>query len=148
MRGDVPTTAEIRLAMWKMTLIGWKEKPIFGYGIGGIPSIAKNTAVTNPDTDMKTVTMIHSTYLSTLAETGLIGLGLLTTFIALFFMQAFQAVRENPVRVSAFGAAVVWFTAAAFDGYQQSGGFLSVGAIVMVLAVARVPAMVGSEIRN
>jgi len=84
---------------------------------------------------MKTVTMIHSTYISTLTETGLIGLCLLAKFITLFFAQAFQAVRENPVRVSAFGAAVVWFTAAAFDGYQQSGGFLTVGAIVMVLAV-------------
>jgi hypothetical protein len=28
----------------------------------------------------------------------------------------------------------VWFVAAAFDGYQQSGGLLTVGAICMALA--------------
>jgi hypothetical protein len=28
----------------------------------------------------------------------------------------------------------VWFVAAAFDGFQQSGGFLTIGSICMALA--------------
>ncbi|NBX25146.1 MAG: hypothetical protein EBQ99_03725, partial [Planctomycetes bacterium] len=48
--------------------------------------------------------------------------------------ESLRAVLEDPVRITAFGAAVVWFVAAAFDGFMQSGGFLSVGAITFVMA--------------
>lgn len=133
--GDATATAEIRLAMWKMAWTGWKDHPLLGVGIGGIPeSISKTTTVTNSQVEMKTVTMIHSTYLQALAETGVVGFTLLMAFVVSFFVSAFRSVRENPVWISSFGACVVWFTAAAFDGFQQSGGFLSIGAIVMVLA--------------
>jgi O-antigen ligase len=136
MRGQTNTTAEIRIAMWKMALQGWQRQPMFGCGIGGIPSIARETDVQSPITDMRAVTMIHSTYIQILTETGLIGLGLFAAFMTLLFRDVLRAVRQRPVLVASFGALVVWFVAAAFDGFQQSGGFLSVGAICTALACA------------
>ena len=136
MQGNVTATAEVRLAMWKMALAGWKRAPIAGVGMGGIPSIAATTTVTNPDLDMRTVTMIHSTYIQILTETGVIGLGLFAAFMTLLFRDVLRSVWERPMLVASFGALVVWFVAAAFDGYQQSGGFLSVGAILIPLALS------------
>jgi O-antigen ligase len=104
--------------------------------MGGIPSIAATTAVTNPQLDMRTVTMIHSTYIQILTETGLIGLGLFAAFMTLLFRDVLRSVWERPMLVASFGALVVWFVAAAFDGYQQSGGFLTVGAILIPLALS------------
>ncbi len=135
-QGNVTATAEVRLAMWKMSLAGWKRAPIAGVGMGGIPSIAATTAVTNPQLDMRTVTMIHSTYIQILTETGLIGLGLFAAFMALLFRDVLRGLRGQPLLVASFGALVVWFVAAAFDGYHQSGGFLSVGAILIPLALS------------
>lgn len=136
MQGNVTATAEIRLAMWNLAFAGWKRAPIAGVGMGGIPSIAATTTVTNPRVDMRTVTMIHSTYIQILTETGVIGLGLFAAFMTLLFRDVLRSVWERPMLVASFGALVVWFVAAAFDGYQQSGGFLSVGAILMPLALA------------
>ena len=136
MQGNVTATAEIRLAMWKMAFTGWKRAPITGVGMGGIPSIAVTTDVTNPDVDMHKITMIHSTYIQILTETGLIGLGLFAAFMALLFRDVLRSVWERPMLVASFGALVVWFVAAAFDGYQQSGGFLTVGAILIPLALS------------
>ena len=136
MQGNVTATAEIRLAMWKMAFTGWKRAPIAGVGMGGIPSIAVTTDVTNPDVDMHKITMIHSTYIQILTETGLIGLGLFAAFMALLFRDVLRSVWERPMLVASFGALVVWFVAAAFDGYQQSGGFLTVGAILIPLALS------------
>jgi O-antigen ligase len=135
-QGNVTATAEVRLAMWKMSLAGWKRAPIAGVGMGGIPSIAATTAVTNPQLDMRTVTMIHSTYIQILTETGLIGLGLFAAFMALLFRDVLRGLRGQPLLVASFGALVVWFVAAAFDSYHQSGGFLSVGAILIPLALS------------
>ncbi|MEY4769522.1 MAG: O-Antigen ligase [Planctomycetota bacterium] len=135
-QGNVTATAEVRLAMWKMSLAGWKRAPIAGVGMGGIPSIAATTAVTNPQLDMRTVTMIHSTYIQILTETGLIGLGLFAAFMTLLFRDVLRGLRGQPLLVASFGALVVWFVAAAFDGYHQSGGFLSVGAILIPLALS------------
>lgn len=136
MQGNVTATAEIRLAMWKMALAGWKRAPLAGVGMGGIPSIAVTTTVTNPQLDMRTVTMIHSTYIQILTETGVIGLVLFAVFMVLLFRDVLRSVRERPMLVASFGALVVWFVAAAFDGFQQSGGFLSVGAILIPLALS------------
>ena len=129
------TTAEDRLAMWRMTLEGWQQHPIFGVGIGGIQKSisAHSTAVWN-GIPLKDVTMIHSTYLQVLAETGLVGAALFAGFVLLFFRDGLRRVREEPIRIAALGACIVWFVAAAFDGFQQSGGFLTIGSICMALA--------------
>ena len=136
-RGETSVTAELRIAMWKMALQGWQRRPVLGHGIGGIPSIAQTIDVVTPAVDMRTVTMIHSTYVQILTETGLIGLALFAAFMTLLFRDVLRGVRERPMLVASLGALVVWFVAAAFDGFQQSGGFLTVGAILIPLALSR-----------
>jgi O-antigen ligase len=133
--GAGPVNAEFRLSMWRMTLEGWRQHPILGVGIGGIPkTIAEHSTVVYNETPLKEVRMIHSTYIQVLAETGLVGAALFAGFMGCFFRDALRMVRAEPVRITALGACIVWFVAAAFDGYQQSGGFLTVGAICMALA--------------
>ncbi|MBM4007869.1 MAG: O-antigen ligase family protein [Planctomycetes bacterium] len=128
-------TAEERLAMWKMAILGWMDRPILGAGVGGIRNtIAQQTTVQCQQSDLRTVGMVHSTYLQTLAETGVVGATLLAGWLWLALLDAWRSVRLQPVRITTFGALLLWLVAAAFDGYQQSGGFLTVGAICMALA--------------
>lgn len=133
--GEGPVSAEFRLAMWRMTLEGWQQHPVLGVGMGGIPrTISEHSTVVYNTIPLKTVGQIHSTYIQVLAETGLVGTALFGGFVLFFFRDGLRMVRAEPVRITALGACIVWFVAAAFDGYQQSGGFLTVGAICMALA--------------
>ena len=129
-------TSEVRLDMWKAALQGWRQAPIAGVGAGGIPSVMRSTSVTHPKVDLRSVTMIHSTYIQALTETGVVGLSLLLGFLALLYRDALRGLRHRPMLIAGFGGLVVWTVAAAFDGYQQSGGFLTVGAILIPLALA------------
>lgn len=138
LRGGHGITSEVRIAMWKGALENWRDRPIAGGGIGCVPSVMQRTTVQNERMDMRTVRMIHSTYVQTLVETGIIGLGLLLAFIALLLRDVLRGLQGQPLLVASFGALVVWLVASAFDGYQQSGGFLSVGAILIPLALADV----------
>ena len=135
--------ANVRVAMWKMALEGWTHYPIFGVGIGGIPNtIAKNIdakdsriEVDNRPFDLSTVNMIHNTYIQILTESGIVGMGLFVAFIITFFAGALQSVQKDPVFIMTLGASMLWFVAASFDGFFNSGGFLSVGAIVLTLSI-------------
>lgn len=131
--------------MWKMAVLGWMEHPLLGTGVGGIrTTIAQHTTVQCPQSDLRTVGMVHSTYFQSLAETGAVGAALLIGWIALMLLDAWRGVRLQPVRITAFGALLLWLVSAAFDGYQQSGGFLTVGAVMMALACVPAPAPGGS----
>lgn len=125
---------EQRLAMWRMAMEAWPARCITGWGLGSVPSIAERTTLTHTQLDLRQVRMIHSTYLQTLVETGLIGLCLLGTFAVRLLGCALRGAVGRPLRIAGLGALVVWFTAAAFDGFQQSGGFMTVGAILIPLA--------------
>jgi O-antigen ligase len=128
-------TSEYRLAMWSTALEGWQQHALLGAGIGGIPNtIMKPSTVVYERHRISDVRMIHSTYLQVLAETGLVGAALFAAFVWCFLRDALTVIRRDPARIGALGACLVWFVGAAFDGYQQSGGFLSIGAICMALA--------------
>ena len=133
----------IRVAMWKMAIEGWMNHPLFGVGIGGIPKTiskkldAKESHLELGDTtfELSETTMIHSTYVQILTESGIVGFGLFASFMTAFFVMALRSVRAEPRFIMTFGASLCWFVAAAFDGFQNSGGFLSVGAIVWTLSI-------------
>jgi len=129
-----------RLAMWRMAIDGWWHQGGraigLGLGAGCVPSIASKTTIQVARGDLTKTTMIHSTYLQTLVETGAAGLCLLLAFVMLVLREAFRSVQRHPLQIAGFGALIVWFVAAGFDGYQQSGGLLSVGAILIPLALA------------
>ena len=75
----------IRVAMWKMAIEGWMNHPLFGVGIGGIPkTISKkldakesHLELGNKTFELSETTMIHSTYVQILTESGIVGFGLL-----------------------------------------------------------------------
>jgi O-antigen ligase len=137
-QGQFTTPAEYRLSMWEMALKGWWKKPLAGWGIGGLPAIAEQTDVVGPARygDLRKVRMIHSTYIQVLTETGLVGALLFGGFAVTLLIDVLRGLPGRPLMVAGFGALVVWFVAAAFDGFQQSGGFLTVGAILIPLALA------------
>lgn len=132
----------IRVAMWMMAIQGWTNHPIFGVGIGGIPNTiskkldAKESHLELGDTtfELSETTMIHSTYVQILTESGIVGFGLFASFMTAFFVMALRSVRTEPRFIMTFGASLCWFVAAAFDGFQNSGGFLTVGAIMLTLS--------------
>ena len=133
----------IRVAMWKMAIEGWMKHPLFGVGIGGIPkTISKkldakesHLELGKKTFELSETTMIHSTYVQILTESGIVGFGLFASFMAAFFVMSLRSVRTEPRFIMTFGASLCWFVAAAFDGFQNSGGFLSVGAIVWTLSI-------------
>ena len=51
-----------------------------------------------------------------------------------FFARAFKGIQLDPIRVVVFGAAVIWFSAAAVDTFHRNESFLSLGVIMMVMA--------------
>ena len=57
MTGRVAIASEERLTMWIGALRGWKQQPVFGTGIGGVPSIMRQTEARHTKTDMRSVTM-------------------------------------------------------------------------------------------
>ena len=130
---------EYRIAMWKMGIQAWPSHPIAGWGIGSIPTIARDTEIAHPTQDMRQVRMIHSTYHHALVEGGIIGAGLLLASIAHGAGAAWAAVRSDIARAGPACAALAWLVAAGFDGYHQSGGLLSIGMIVIPLACAPLP---------
>lgn len=138
--GDRAETDQDRTAMWRMALDGWRREGgramLVGVGAGGIPSIAAKTTMRVAQGDLTRIRMIHSTYLQVLVETGCLGLLLLTTCVGLLLRDALRSVRHRPLHIASLGALIVWLVAAAFDGYQQSGGFLTVGAVLIPLALA------------
>jgi len=136
LEGELTAPAEYRVAMWTMAVDGWRRRPIAGWGLGAMPAIAQDSTVSHPTRDMRKVRMIHSTYIQILAEPGVVGLLLFAGFATTLFRDVLRELPGRPLMVASFGALVVWFVAAAFDGFQQSGGFLTVGAILIPLSLA------------
>jgi O-antigen ligase len=135
-QSDEAVAPERRIAMWTAAAEGWSRSPVAGVGIGGVPSIMERAPVASARDTLRQVRMIHSTYLQVLTETGIVGACLLLGFIVLLFRDVLRALKDQSLLIAGFGSLIVWFIAAAFDGYQQSGGLLTVGAILIPLALA------------
>ena len=126
---------EERLAMWGMSLIAWRTHPFTGVGNGGyVNATAHINNVNNPNFDVHFHGHPHSTYIMILMENGLVGLILFLAWVGAFFVRAFKGIQLDPIRVVVFGAAVIWFSAAAVDTFHRNESFLSLGVIMMVMA--------------
>jgi O-antigen ligase len=135
MQSHTPQVMEVRLAMWKMSLIAWRRSPVAGVGYGGYHEATKDvTEVSYPEFDIKLFDTPHSTYVMILTENGVIGLALFAAWAGACLGRGLQQVRGDPARIGAFGGTVMWFGAAMFDSFHTRGVFLSVGVIVMALA--------------
>ena len=126
---------EERLAMWRMALIAWRTHPFTGVGNGGyVNATAHINNVKNPNFDVHFHGHPHSTYIMILTENGLVGLILFLAWVGAFFVRAFKGVQLDSIRVVVFGAAVIWFSAAAVDSFHRNESFLSLGVIMMAMA--------------
>lgn len=135
LQGDAPEIVETRLALWKLSLAAWQEQPIFGVGLGGYQKATADIDIAYSKHPIHTFDTSHSTYVMVLTECGVIGLGLLLAWAGAFFLTAIGQLCTDPIRIGALGGAIVWFSAAAFDSFNTRGVFLTVGVIMMALAV-------------
>ena len=135
LQGDAPEIAEARLAMWKLSLEAWKSRPIMGVGLGGYQHATATIDVKYTRDSLHVYKTPHSTYITILTESGLIGLALFLAWSAAFFARSIACLRLEPIRIGVFGGAIIWFTAAAFDTFTARGVFLSIGTIMITLTV-------------
>lgn len=127
---------EGRLAMWSLATKAWAAHPIVGSGLGSYQIATKDVfkGVISNDVDIHTFDTCHSTYFMVLLETGVVGLGLFVWWSALFAWCSVQYVRRDPLRIAAFGGAIIWYSAAAFDSFNTRGVFFGGGVIMMALS--------------
>ncbi|XVH32271.1 O-antigen ligase family protein [Haloferacaceae archaeon DSL9] len=78
----------IRLEMWENAVIAVQSSPVIGIGYGALPSfnVARGTAELD----------IHNTYLSVLAETGVVGFAIAGVVMAWILSDGFAVAREHP----------------------------------------------------
>ena len=135
LQGDAPEIIECRLAMWEMSLIAWEKSPIFGVGLGGYQKATAEIDVGYKQEDIHRYDTPHSTYIMILTESGIVGLALFLAWGVAFFVRAISCLRDDPLRVGVFGGTIIWFSAGAFDSFHTRGVFLTVGVIMIALAV-------------
>jgi len=135
-QGSSVASIEIRYGMWSMATKAWAAHPIVGSGLGGYLIATKDVmqGVQSNGIDIHTFDTCHSTYFMVLLETGAIGLGLFVWWSALFAWRSLHYVRRDPLRIAAFGGAIIWYSAAAFDSFNTRGVFFGGGVIMMALS--------------
>ncbi len=133
--GDEASMA-VRYSMWSMTVDAWIGRPLFGSGLGGYRVATRDLdkGVLSHGRDIHSYDTCHSTYFMILLETGLVGFLLFGWWSVLFAWQSVQVVRIDPLRIAAFGGAIIWFSAAAFDSFNTRGVFLTAGVIMIALS--------------
>ena len=143
LRGDAPVITEPRIGMWMLALTAWREQPICGVGLGGYQRATVNIPLSHGQHDPHVHKTPHSIYITTLTESGIIGLALLLAWSAAFFVRGVACLRLEPIRIGVFGGAIIWFTAAAFDTLTANGALFGVGVIMIAMTV--MPPISGSR---
>jgi O-antigen ligase len=145
-RGDPRGSATYRLYWWGLTVDAWHEHPVIGLGAGSwhdwaltLPETEELAARLKTDPEDLILAHPHSTYLQTLAETGLVG-GVLTLLLALSIVGRATAIaRTDAIAAGAFAGLVAWAIAAAFEGQHISSR--PVGAFAILFAFALLPSL-------
>ena len=112
-----------RILWWQASWDAFREHPVAGIGTGGTatwfdesPRIAEHAAgVPGRDRTFFTAPHPHSVYFLTLAEQGLVGVGLLAGALATALASAWRSTRTRPVACGLLGAIVVWWVAGGFE---------------------------------
>ncbi|HIE43379.1 MAG TPA: hypothetical protein EYP78_01105 [Candidatus Omnitrophica bacterium] len=90
-----------RLFIWKTSLSMVKEKPFFGWGIGGLErnyplfQQATRLSMKEASSPFTQETHAHNDYLQILVENGVVGLGLFLGIFVAFFREQLFCKREN-----------------------------------------------------
>ena len=140
---DPRTSTGIRLAWWSSSVRAFKNHPIRGVGLGGFP----NWTVVDDGLDgyvkrwpgfSKRVLLEpshpHSMYFSTLAEGGLVGIGILiAVFICLCVASVYigSSLSFGPIMLP---LVLLWFIAGSFEIFQHHGQTLAMLGLLASIA--------------
>ncbi|MBC7543012.1 MAG: O-antigen ligase family protein, partial [Candidatus Sericytochromatia bacterium] len=99
----------MRLEMWRGALTGLQFHPIFGSGMGSVPSQFPLDRMQTPRYPDVVNPQLHSTVFHVLYELGLAGVAVLLAMAGFLFWRTVKAVRRTEVPIEALGIAVGLF---------------------------------------
>ncbi|MBA3844056.1 MAG: tetratricopeptide repeat protein [Actinobacteria bacterium] len=118
-----------RIVLWRTSWRAFKTKPLVGHGAGTSWEIL----AANPKATSST-TYVHSAYLQTFTELGIVGFGLIVVLLAIPFGGLLLRRRE-PVAVIAGGAYAAWLAHMAIDWDWELSAVSAVGLLCALVLV-------------
>jgi O-antigen ligase len=106
-----------RVDIWTQAIHEISQSPIIGYGLASNRSYNYKT----PEGSIFQVNHIHSLYLSTLFQGGIIGLGLLISIYALMFRKYISLINQQNTEIIWLGG---WMMMGAIFGIYDFGGII------------------------
>jgi hypothetical protein len=140
--------ADSRFHIWDYSLNQWRDAPIVGIGYGSVLPRAKHASehdmtLTAQQRAGVVIGHPHSTWIQTLAETGLVGFGIYLGWVCVIMAASWRALGPSgavtgdsligavPSWLDAglFGAVIAFLVAAQFDCYQMNSTAFAIGLI-------------------
>jgi O-antigen ligase len=140
---DYSTSAGLRIGLWKWSWEIWQESPLLGKGEGSFltelreePEYAEAVARVGREIGRDHA---HSTYLHTLAMTGIVGFTLLLAMLGLAVWRAARDPADHPYADGHLFVVVTWLIGAQFDCYHLNGHQFGLFAVVVAFTLAGRP---------
>jgi O-antigen ligase len=131
-----------RMVMWEYAIGQWRQSPVTGLGFGTVLARSKNLAKDDPSisaVQRKGITELghpHSTWIQTLAETGLAGFALYGAWVISTLAIGWRLLGASRpptcpewLPPALLGAALAFFVASQFDCYQMNSTAFAIGLI-------------------
>lgn len=112
------TSMGIRMVMWTNTVQLIRERPFFGYGLGGLKEAYREKVKGVSGWEGTVIDDPHNQYLKVTAELGLVGLLVFLGFIASFFWQGVSGAD----RILGLGVLLAWCATSLFSGHFSTAG--------------------------
>lgn len=112
------TSMGIRMVMWKNTVQLIRERPLFGYGLGGLKEAYREKVNGVSGWEGIAIDDPHNQYLKVTAELGLVGLLVFLGFIGSFFWQGVSGAD----RILGLGVLLAWCATSFFSGHFSTAG--------------------------
>ncbi|OGQ98794.1 MAG: hypothetical protein A2505_06580 [Deltaproteobacteria bacterium RIFOXYD12_FULL_55_16] len=108
----------IRMVMWNNTVQLIRERPFFGYGLGGLKEAYREKVRGMSGWEGIVIDDPHNQYLKVTAELGLVGLLVFLGFIGSFFWQGVSGAD----RLLGLGVLLAWCATSLFNGHFSTAG--------------------------
>lgn len=117
---DLSASVRVRLELWISVLELVSRHPLTGYGLGAFPDLLRDPILDlPPDSPLLRYNHVHNQYLDILLETGLVGLVMFLSLLAIPFAAAWRALGDPARRVP--GLCLIWVVSAyAVFGFSQT----------------------------
>ena len=142
-KGDPTSSVGVRLVWWESSIRAFNAQPLFGIGQGSMPVwLSKDDALKKYRRinqkwyrNVKSASHIHNTYLSILAEGGLVGILLLLSTISLLIKSVIPKNFDSSQSILIASIFILWLTAGIFDSFLYHSQTFSVFAILITFAL-------------